>query len=937
MQEVSTSGSIIGREPELAVVDEVLDPGDPGRGLVISGEPGIGKTTLWQAAEEAARARGMRVLSSRPSGAEAQLLFAALTDLLEGIEFGGLPGIPAPQLRALEVALLRAEPTRRYAAAAADLSGQRAISAGFLSVLRALGRAGPVLVAIDDVQWLDPCSSDALTFAGRRIHGHPVSFLLARRSGNASELERALEPAGLRRLEVKALSLGATQLLLSKRLGLSLSRRLLRALFEKAGGNPLFAFELGRMLAERGTVDDLSEIPVPDVIDDLFGPRVAGLSAEAGRTLLAVALSPGIPGAQLGQAVDPLGVQESVATGLLRVDGERMRPSHPLLGAAAVRHSSARERRDLHLALAHAVTDDVLRARHLALASVRPDTDVAAVVAATAASAFSRGGRHDAVELSEHALRLTPAGAPERSERLLALAHRLNSVGALQRVSDLLAPNIDSLGPGNARARAWLLLADGGDVLTTQDYVHRLDQALAECPTDPGVRASVLAKKAHVQAIGRVRHIAEAQRWAEEALSAAPEAGPEAERVALGALAWARVLRGRPVADLTERFAGLPAAATLTADWYSPGPPSAGRLVWRGQVGQARAALASLVSMADIQGDAGSYTMLRFVVCDLELRIGELDSAQAFLDEFGGSDRDIVMSPNYEYSRALLAAERGDPGEAERWAAETIEKARAAGIGWDAFEASRAIGMAALAAGEPERAIRTLLAVWEQTLREGVEDPGAFPVAPDLVEALVETGGTAEARAVAGRLRELAEAQQHPWGLAAAKRSSAVIQLGSSFDEQAAAELAEAATDFGRLGLAFDRARCLLLLGRAARRYRKHGHARRSLEQAAAAFERIGAPGWAGQARSELSRIGARRPAPEGRLTPAETNAVELAAAGLSNKQIAHRLFVSVHTVELHLSHAYAKLGVRSRSQLAARMRPGTGSARQDGKPGLKD
>jgi DNA-binding NarL/FixJ family response regulator len=936
MQEVSISGSIIGREPELALLDEVLEPGAPGRALVISGQPGIGKTTLWRAAKETARARGMRVLSSRPSGAEARLLFAALTDLLDEIDFRELPGIPAPQLRALEVALLRAEPAGRLSDPAGP-SEQRAISAGFLSVLRALGRAGPVLVAIDDVQWLDPCSNDALTFAGRRIHGHPVSFLLSRRSGNVSELERALEPAGPRRLKVNALSLGATQLLLSERLGLSLSRRLLRALFEKAEGNPLFALELGRMLAEREEVDDLSEIQVPDVIDDLFGPRVVGLSAEVGRSLLAVALGPGIPLAQLGQAADPLGVQELVTSGLLRVNGERVRLSHPLLGAAAVRHSSARERRGTHLALARSVTDDVLRARHLALASARPDADVAAVVAAGAASAFSRGARHDAVELSERALRLTPTGAPERSERLLALASHLNSVGALQRLSDLLAPNIDSLDPGNARARAWLLLAEGGDVLTTHDYLHRLDLALAECPTDPGVRACVLAKKAHVETIGRVQHIAEAEEWAEEALRDAPDAGPQTEMVALGALAWARVLRGRPVADLTERFDGLPIAASFAADWYSPGPPAAERLVWRGEVAQARATLASLVSLADAQGDAASYTVLRFVLCDLELRIGEFASAAGLLDEFGGSDRDVVMSPNYEFCRALLAAGRGEPGEAERWAAEALEKARAAGIRFDAFEASRAIGMAALLAGEPERAAQTLLAVWEQTLGEGVEDPGAFPVAPDLVEALVETGDVEAARAVAGRLCELAETQQHPWGLASAKRCGAVVQLSLSFDEQAAADLAEAAADFGRMGLAFDRARCLLLLGRAARRYRKRGHARRSLELAVSAFERAGAAGWAGLARSELSRIGARKPTPEGRLTSAETSAVELAAAGLSNKQIAHRLFISVHTVERHLSHAYAKLGVRSRSQLAAQMSPGIDSAPPDREPGRKD
>jgi DNA-binding CsgD family transcriptional regulator len=309
----------------------------------------------------------------------------------------------------------------------------------------------------------------------------------------------------------------------------------------------------------------------------------------------------------------------------------------------------------------------------------------------------------------------------------------------------------------------------------------------------------------------------------------------------------------------------------------------------------------------------------------LDLRVGQLDSAQHFLDDFGGSDRDVMLSPNYEYSRALLAAERGDPGEAGKWAAETINKARAAGIGWDRLEASRAAGMAALLAGEQERAARVLRAVWEYTLGQGVADPGAFPVAPDLVEALAEIGEIGEARAVTARLREQARAQQHPWGLAAAARCAAVIRLTTSYDEEAANDLAAAAADLGRLGLAFDRARGVLWLGRAGRRYRRWGLARRCLGEAAAAFERMGSAGWAERARSELSRLGARQPVPEGELSPAEARVAELAADGLSNKEIAHRLFVSVHTVELHLSRAYAKLGLRSRAQLAARMSSGSG------------
>jgi DNA-binding NarL/FixJ family response regulator len=276
----------------------------------------------------------------------------------------------------------------------------------------------------------------------------------------------------------------------------------------------------------------------------------------------------------------------------------------------------------------------------------------------------------------------------------------------------------------------------------------------------------------------------------------------------------------------------------------------------------------------------------------------------------------------YERCRALLAAGRGLPGEAERWAAGALARAEATGSQWERLEALRARGIAALLAHDPARAAASLGAVWADTRREGVDEPGVFPVAPELVEALVELGERDEAEGVTDRLRELAGRQEHPWALASAKRCAALVRLASdSHDDQAAAQLADAAGDYLRLGLAFDHARSLLSLGRAQRRFRKWGAARDTLEAAAAAFDALGSPGWADASRSELARVGARRPTPSGELTQAERRAAELAATGLSNKEIAQSLYVTVHTVEVHLSRAYAKLGVRSRTQLAGRLK----------------
>jgi DNA-binding CsgD family transcriptional regulator len=260
--------------------------------------------------------------------------------------------------------------------------------------------------------------------------------------------------------------------------------------------------------------------------------------------------------------------------------------------------------------------------------------------------------------------------------------------------------------------------------------------------------------------------------------------------------------------------------------------------------------------------------------------------------------------------------------DAERWIGEAIAAAAATGVSWDRLEVLRARGMVALLAHEPGQAAESLHPVWEHTRREGVDEPGAFPVAPDLVEALVEVGEREEALAVADRLRALAELQEHPWGLATATRCSSLVDLGSiTYDEAAAAGLTDAARDYEQLGLRFDQARTLLELGRAQRRHRKWASARRSLEHAARFFGEIGSEVWAEEAHSELVRVG-RTPMRAGELTAAERRVADLAADGLTNKEIAQSLFVSVHTVEVHLTHAYAKLGIRSRAQLAQALSP---------------
>jgi DNA-binding CsgD family transcriptional regulator len=431
----------------------------------------------------------------------------------------------------------------------------------------------------------------------------------------------------------------------------------------------------------------------------------------------------------------------------------------------------------------------------------------------------------------------------------------------------------------------------------------------------------VLAKKAGNAAAAAVSQLGQAEAWAIEALELADD--PAVQRYALYSLAWPLGLGGRGLGDLCAR-----SAATADPSAYlsaSPERVAAKRLFWRGELASAREVLASLLALADDRGDLTSYAMIRMHVVEVELRAGRLADAARLLDEWGeSSDFETQFRPQYPRCRALLEAGRGAAEEAGRWADETIRLAQAAGSMWDELEARRARGIKGLIEAEPDRALADLWPVWEHCEREGVLEPGAFPVAPELVEALAELARFEEADAVTSRLRELAVQQDHPWAIATAKRCTAVLELATSgYAETSADLLAEASTELERLELRLDSARCLLALGRAQRRLKQWRGARETLERAATRFAALGAEGWAQRARSELERVGGRRRA-DGGLTPSERRVSELAADGLSNKDIAAALYVTVNTVEVHLARAYAKLGVRSRAQLAKRLASGS-------------
>ena len=902
---------VVGRDRELALLDGFLTTDRLGGALLLDSGPGLGKSTLWEAGVASARRRGARVLASRPADAEATMAFAALIDLFDDVDSARWAALPAPQRQALDVALLREVAT-------GGTPERHVVSVGLLNALRALSADEPLLVAIDDIQLIDPPSATALAFAARRLGGSRVGLLLAKRRGPVCALERAFEPAGPQRVELGPLSLGAVRHLLLTRLGLTLPRPLLRQVVDSTQGNPLFALEVGRRLVEDGLPPIGQHLPVPDAVEELLGTRVAGLRDDVRQTLLLAALGPGVRVEQLAEIAAPGSIDAAVEASVVTDRDGAVRASHPLVAAAAVHHAGPAERRAAHLALAGVTPERELRTRHEALAADGTDPDLASRVAGAAADSAARGAPHAAVELAEHALRLTPVTAPERPARALELAGYLRIAGEKRRLTELVAPMLDSLPRGATRARALLLLCSG-EISGNDDIQRYHALALTESGTDARARADVLSAMAENVCGVRVERVAETAAWAEEALRAVSGVDPDAERQALYALAWARSLGGRPVDDVCERFGAIAGETPYLV--LSPDRVRGQQLVWRGEVASARVVLDRLLASADERGEPSSYALQRLHLCELELRAGRWETADRILAEWAESvDSELLHWPMYERCRALLAAGRGLVDEGRRWAAEARRRAEDAGSRWDQLEAARAAGVVALLDRDPQGAVQSLRPVWEHTQREGVRDPGTLPVAPELVEALAELGQIDAARTVTERLGALAAEQQHAWGRVSARRCRGLVGLAETFDERSADSLAEAARDYARLGLDHEAARSLLSLGRAERRHKKWGRARETLERAAASFDELGSAAWAEAARSELSRVGARRPAPVGELTATERQVAALAAEGMSNKEIAQRLVVTVSTVEFHLSRTYAKLGIRSRAQIAGRL-----------------
>jgi DNA-binding CsgD family transcriptional regulator len=912
--------TILGRDAQLSVVDRFLVGDRLLQSLVVSGSPGIGKTTLWEAAVERARAEGLRILIARGAETEAKLSLAGVTDLLEPVADFVFPRLPAPQRQALDVALLRAEPGPRP-------PGSRTVATAVLSALRALAKEGPVLVALDDVQWLDPASQEAIGFAARRVDAG-VRFLVAIRTDTESVIVEALDARHATRIEVGGLSLGATRRLIAERLDVTLQRRLLVELHELTDGNPLFALEAARALAERAEARLDEPIPAPDDLSVLMRKRVAALPESTRELLLVAALMSRADAETLRAALRrPVerDLESAERADIASLRGGAVVFGHPLYAAAVVGNATTGERRRAHRLLSTMVPALEERARHLALGVEGRDEAAASTIHEAARNSLARGALAAASELAELAVEIGDTRSPEHPRRLLDLAAFLRCGGESGRAYAVLdgIETWDGWPPAlEARARGQLLLATYWTHGATA-AVARGERMLAADHLGAESRATVHAYLSGCCEfdLERAAEHGETALRLLDGLDGEPDPGTLAHALALQVRNGVLLGRGldraavEGVAALEaqlppERFAGE-AMSDYLAVLFKHVDDLQG----------SRERLQALVADGtDAENDV-TQTVARMHLALTECWAGDLDAAREQLDAIAERiDERGTRNVFLLAARALVEAHAGDAEAVRALASELRAEHGDPGAEVYGIYLEAATGLLELSLGESEAADETFQRLLEVLDTGGHREPGIFRAHGNAGEAAVAVGALERAEAIAATLAGHAERTNHRWSRATAERVLALVAAERGELDAAAAHAERALEEYALLPMPLERARALLVAGVVERRARRRARARALLEEAVAEFDRLGARLWCERARAELGRISGRRRTAERELTPAERRTVELAAVGLSNKEIARQSFVTVHTIELHLSHAYAKLGVRSRGQLAARL-----------------
>ena len=766
-----TDQQLVGRESELAELDRFLQRCATGSHVLqIEGTAGVGKTALWQEGLVAARRRSCVVLTARPVEIETKLSFAGLSDLLEPVVDDVLQELPVPQRRAFEVALLIA-PSRAQ-------PDPRGVAAAFLSALRVLARDRQVLVAIDDLQWLDSSSHQIAAFAARRLGAEPVGFLVTRRTADADspalELERVLSPDRFRRVLLCPLTIVALHRLIEADLGNAVPRPLLRRIYEISGGNPFFALEQARALRESGLhLDSGRELPVPPTLRSLVEERLARIPVAERDVLLAVAAL-AAPTREL--LVSLVGAADNGWPPLIDafeskivevVDGQ-IRFTHPLLRSVLYADTPLPARQALHRRLAELVHDPEESARHLALAIDAPSENVASRLEAASRFAEARGAPSSAGELLELAIGLTPLDDRstlcrrhlEAGQRWAAAGDMARSVAQCERAVAVSPPGSDRVVALTHLGRA---TAHSGDCRAAAVLFAR---ALEE-PCDDA-RACVSLECELVWNEHMLGDLRAAEQRAHNAVRLARALGERAVLVeTLAGLGLIQMLRRREgyrstldralVLERDERASRLAADDVEVACWWMADWQNAMTLAWAGELDAAHESLEAVRRRAVERGDEQAMPFVVTWLSRVAFLKDDWQSAAEYAEEgyeasiSAPAERVFALAP-----RAMVAGHLGDVEAAREATDEGFRLAEQTGMVSARIEHAAIRGGLEFSLGDLAAAHRLLAPLPGELERHGFAEPAIFRFHPDLIETLVASGEIAAAKEQLAELEGIA-------------------------------------------------------------------------------------------------------------------------------------------------------------------------------------
>lgn len=906
---------LYGRDSERERLRALVRRAGEGRSfaILLEGPAGIGKTALLEDA-----------LDASPDGA--QLLRAIGHETETEIPYAGLAALLAPVL-GLRAQLPAAQRAALGAALALEPSGEGdrfSVPVALLGLLGLAAEEWPLLLAVDDAQWLDAASREAIVFAAQRLDADAIGVLIAVREGSRAPLEAP----GLRRLPVRPLAESQARALLAD--GVELAPEVAARLLTAAGGNPLALRELPRALspAQRAGHAPLERPPATDgEAAAAFAEQLAGLPEEAAEPLAVVAAAGGAPERVVVAALERLGrgpesLSPALAAGLLERRGDRLELRHPLLASAAYHRAPSARRRAAHAALAAVLADGPRRAWQLAAAALGTDEAAAAALRGAAGEARGRGAHAEAARAFARAAELT--GDAERRAALeleAARDHALAGRGdpALELAERAAREAADPVLAAAARQlRAHLLMRGGKPAAGIELLLALAEEEAAAGEPAAAARLILEASLGHMFAGDMEALLRLSERAREEAEDAAPElallaslAGGEA-LLALGrsAAGEERIAAAEPLLFAADPLADTAELVTMAAM----------SSLWVERFERAERILGAMVGRAREAGAAGRLVYPLAGRAQLHWRRGRWAAAYADAEEGAKLAAETGQQGVLSLSLALLARSEAGIGhieEARAHAREGIELAALAAGDATVLHGVAALGFAELSAGRADLAVAPLERAAAIEERLGLGEPALTTYAADLVEALARAGRPDDARARLEALAAGAARTGGAWAHAATERGW--LLLGGEEELEDRAEAAFAWHD--RVEMPFERARTELVLGERLRRARRRADSRQWLERAQRGFEGLGAEPWAARARTELRATGGRAAtaatAPVEELTPAELQVALLVAEGRTNREAAAALFLSPKTIEHHLGAIYRKLGLRSRAQLA--------------------